>query len=233
MTELSIVLATYNEAANIAELITRIEPFVQDIDTEIIVVDDNSPDHTAQVANKVGKQYGNVRVLVRTKERGLASALIRGFEESKGDYILCMDCDLAHDPKHLPEMLALLKSNEADFVIGSRYIKGAKVVGKPFIKNAASRVAQFIASLVIGLNVKDATNNFRLFRREVYESVKDHLHPDGNVMIMELAYRAQRKGYMIKELPILYREREHGETKLKLLPEIKRFMKAIWRMRFG
>ncbi len=233
MVELSVVLATYNEKENIGVLIDALQEHVKGIDTEIIVVDDNSPDDTAKVAEEANKRHGNVRVIVRKDARGLATALLRGFEESKGTYILTMDSDLAHDPKIVPAMIALLRNKEADFVIGSRYVRGSKVMGKPFIKALASWVAQGIAMLWLGMRVKDASNNFRMFPNALYQRVKDDLHPDGNVMLMEFVHRAAQQGYRIKELPTLYYERSKGATKLRLGKETARFIKNMWRLRFG
>ena len=233
MPELSVVLATYNEEENIGIIIDKLQEHIQGIDTEIIVVDDNSPDKTAFVAEEANKKYGNVRVIVRKDERGLATALLRGFDESNGKYILTMDADLAHDPKHVPYMISLLRNKEADFVIGSRYVKGSKVIGKPFSKAFASWVGQFAALVWLGLKVKDTSNNFRMFPKAIYEEVKPALHPDGNnVMLMEFIYRVSNKGYKISEFPTIYQERIHGTTKLKLGKEITRFVKNIWRMRF-
>jgi dolichol-phosphate mannosyltransferase len=233
MVELSVVLATFNEHNNISVLIDALQEQLKGVDAEIIVVDDNSPDKTAEVAEKAGKKYGNVRVIVRKNESGLSTALLRGFEESKGRYILTMDSDLAHDPKVVPRMLSALRNNETDFVIGSRYVKGSTVVGKPFIKSAASRVAQWIALLWLGMAVKDTTNNFRMFPRTMYNDLKGELNPDGNnIMLMEFVYRAAKHGYRIKELPTVYHERTKGVTKLRLGKEIARFAKNIWRIRF-
>jgi dolichol-phosphate mannosyltransferase len=233
MAELSVVLATLNEEENIGVLLHALEPHLDGIDAEIIVVDDNSRDRTAAIAEEANRRYGNVRTIVRKNERGLASALLRGFQESSGDYILTMDGDLAHDPKFVPELFRLVKSGEADLAIGSRYVRGSRVVGKPIVKSAASRFGQFVALVWLGTHVKDNTNNFRVFSRALYESIRDELTPSAeNIMLVEFVYRASKKGYRIVEIPTSYFERTRGVTKLKLGKMVAAFIKTAWMIRF-
>jgi len=230
--EISLIIATYNEADNVGLLIDKLQEHTKDLDCEYIVVDDNSPDGTADVVRASGKKYGNVRVIVRTNERGLASALIRGFNEAKGKYIFECDADLSHDPKHFPQMLSLIKEGKADFIIGSRYMKGAKMIGKPWIKLLASRVAQVITWCILWIFVSDMTNNFRMWKREVFDSIKDKMKVEGNAMLIEFVYRAKKAGYTIYEIPTIFKERERGQTKLSLPLETWRFIKAMLKIRF-
>ncbi len=233
MPELSVVLATFNEEENIGVLIEALQPQLSGIDAEILVIDDDSADRTVAMAEEANRRYGNVRTVVRKNERGLASALLRGFEESSGDYILTMDGDLAHDPKFVPELFRLVKHGEADLAIGSRYISGSTVVGKPLINSAASRLGQLVARVWLGTRVKDTTNNFRVFSRSLYEAIRHDLTPSAeNIMLVEFVYRATRKGYRIKEIPTSYRERTRGATKLRLGKMITAFIRTAWVIRF-
>lgn len=231
--KLSIILPTYNEKRNIKKLIPIIEDVIKEINAEIIVVDDNSPDGTADLANELNKKYKNIRVIIRKKNRGLAPSLIDGFNASKAKFIAVMDSDLCHDPKLLPDMIGYLEEKKADIVVGSRYIQGSVVEGKPAVKAAASRFAQLIANLILGLNIKDTTNNFRVFRREVYEKVRNNLHPTGNIMLTEFLYLAHRKEFKIKEIPIKYIEKRKDKTRLSLFKETTRFMITIMKIRFN
>ena len=142
-----------------------------------------------------------------------------------------MDADLAHDPKHLPEMLEILEKNKADFVIGSRYIKDAQFTGKPFMNKLASLVGQMLIKIILGVTAKDTSNNYRIFRREIWERIKNNLHPEGNIMITEIVYLAQKNNFRIIEIPIEYVERRVGKSKLSILQETKSFFKNIYRIK--
>jgi len=229
---LSVVIPTYNEINNITVLIKRLEAVFKQhkLDAEIIVVDDNSPDGTAQASIKLNKQYKNIITIIRKENRGFAKSLFRGLKEAKGKYVLCMDADLVHDPSEIPDMLELM--NRYDIVIGSRYLKDS-VIKRPMFRNIVSMVGQYIQRMVMGVKVLDTTNNFRLFKREVFKTLMKKLHTDGNVMLFEFVYLAARKGYKIKEIPINYLERTDGVSKLSATREGFYFIMRIIRLKLS
>src|SRR3989344_9598169 len=177
--KLSIVIPTYNEEGNIKTLVEKTSKILKSIPIsfELIVVDDNSKDKTRSIIRELQKTNPEITLIERDNERGLATALIRGYNASQGRYLGAMDADLAHNPKYLPEMIEILDSDKADFVIGSRYVKGAKFKGKPLLNRMASLLGQFLIKIILGLRVKDTSNNYRVFKREIWEKIKDRLHP--------------------------------------------------------
>lgn len=233
--KLSIVIPTYNEEENIEKLLRSTHLVLKDcsISHELIIVDDRSNDQTRAIVQKLQKEMPAITLIARDNERGLASALVRGHESSHGTYLGSIDADLAHDPKHLPEMLNILENGEADFVIGSRYVKGAQFIGKPFMNKLASLVGQVLIKIILGIATKDTSNNYRLFRREIWEEIKDKLHPEGNIMITEIVYLAQKRGFRVKEIPIQYIERREGKSKLSIWKETKQFFKNISKIKLG
>jgi len=233
MIKISIILPTYNEKENIGVLIPSIEEVITNINTEIIVVDDSSPDGTAALANDINKKYNNIRVILRKKNKGFAPSLLKGFDCSRGEFIATMDADLCHDPKVLPKMVGYLENKTADIVIGSRYVHGSVSKGKPIIKKMASKSAQGIANFILGLKIKDTTNNFRVFRKEVYEAIKDDLHPTGNVLLTEFLYNAHKKKFKIKEIPIHFIEKRKDKTRMNLFKEVFNFVKTITKIKLN
>ncbi|MBI2136967.1 polyprenol monophosphomannose synthase [Candidatus Woesearchaeota archaeon] len=223
---LSIVLPTYNESGNIEILIPKIEETLakHKVAGEIIVVDDDSPDGTAEVARKFNAGYGNVIVEVRKGERGIAGAWMRGYSIAKGKYVATMDADLCHSPEDLMRMVARL--GDCDFVIGSRYMAGSGGMqqDKTFIQLLASRVAQRISRFLIGLHFTDPTHSFRVFRREVFDAVKGNVRSQGNYFLAEFLFYAVRRGFRVAEVPIAYGKRGYGKTKLNVWLEGLRFL---------
>lgn len=224
--DLSIVLPTYNERENIELVIPEIEQSLKKhkVSAEIIVVDDDSPDGTAEAARNLNKKYGNIAVEVRKGARGIAFAWLRGYEMARGKYIATMDADLCHSPEDLMKMYAKLPGY--DLVIGSRHMPGSGGMGqdKTFIQLLASRVARRISSVLIGLHFTDPTHSFRVFRREVFYAVKDKVRSQGNYFLAEFLFYAVRKGYKVAEVPITYRKRAYGRTKLNVWFEGIRFI---------
>jgi len=233
--ELSIVFLTYNEEKNISLILTQTYQVLKRIGIthEFIVVDDASTDRTRAETRQLQGTIPGIRLVERDTERGVATAMVRGYNESRGTYLGTLDADLAHDPEYLPGMIRLLKSGKADFVIGSRYLPGARFIGKPFLNKVASVVGQWVVRIFLRLPVKDTSNNYRIFRREVWETIKNRLHPDGNVMLTEIVYRAHQKGFRIVEIPTLYEERRFGRSKLSVARESYRFFKNILRVKWG
>jgi len=233
--KLSLILPTYNEEGSIEKLLRTTHEVLQknEISHELIIVDDGSKDRTRAIIQKLQQEIPEVVLIPRDNERGLASALVRGYNSAHGIYLGSMDTDLAHDPKHLPEMLDILDYNKADFVIGSRYVKGASFKGKPLINKMASIVGQIVIKTLLGVTVKDTSNNYRIFKRAIWETIKNKLHPDGNIMITEIVYLAQKNNFRITEIPIAYVERREGKSKLSIIKETARFFKNIFRIKFG
>jgi len=202
----SIILATYNECENIADMLHAILTAVPD-PLEIIVVDDNSPDQTWKIAMEFGD--GRVKVIRRMNTRGLASAINRGIIESRGDFIGWMDSDMCHPPSMLPTMLKALQS--CDAVIGSRYIEGGKDSRDPS-RVLSSRLVNRLAGLVLGQGIHDYDSGFILMHRSVLDSVS--LNPSGyGAYFIEFMYACRRKGLKVVEIPYTFTERQKGISK--------------------
>ena len=231
--KLSIVIPTYNEEGNIEQLLKLIREVLlsESISHELIIVDDSSKDKTREIIRTLQKNIPEIVLIERNNERGLATALVRGYNEARGFYLGSMDADLAHDPKYLPAMIHILDKKEADFVIGSRYVQGAKFEGKPIINKLASIMGQLLIKTLLGIKIKDTSNNYRVFRKEIWKRIKDKLHPEGNIMITEIAYLAEKNNFKIKEIPIVYIERRLGKSKLSVAKETSKFFKNIWKIK--
>lgn len=231
----SIIIPTFNEEKNIVELLDRIHAVLPPagIPYECIVVDDGSSDATRALVRSRAEGGRPVQLIARDTERGLASAMIAGYRAARGPYLAAMDADLAHDPAYLPEMIRFLDDGRADMVIGSRYLPGSRFEGKPFMNKLASIVGQTLIQIILGVTVRDTSNNFRVFRRQVWEAIKHALHPDGNIMLTEIVYQAGKRGFRIVEIPIVYTERRHGKSKLSIAKETMRFFKNIRKIKRG
>ena len=231
--KISIVIPTYNEESNIPTLLQKTHAILKNSGQghELIVVDDGSKDSTRTKISELQKIIPEIILIERDTERGLASAMIRGYNEAHGEFLGAMDADLAHDPKHLPEMINLLENNQTDFVIGSRYLPESRFEGKPLLNKITSLVGQFLVRIILRIKIKDTSNNYRIFRRAVWNTIKNKLHPDGNIMLTEIVYLATKNNFIIKEIPIMYRERRAGKSKLNILKETTRFFKNIIRIK--
>ena len=130
-------------------------------------------------------------------------------------------------------MIQLLENGGADFVIGSRYLPGSRFEGKPLINKITSIIGQLVVKLLLNIQVTDTSNNYRIFKKEIWEKIKNKLHPEGNIMITEIVYLAEKNGFRIKEIPIVYIERRHGKSKLSVFKETLRFFKNIWKIKSG
>ena len=224
---ISVVLPTYNEKENIVTLIQDVESLLNKykLGFEIVLVDDNSPDGTADVVRKLNQKYRNIRVFVREKKLGIGSAHMFGYKKVKGDIVIAMDTDLSHNPK---QMLAMIdKINEGyDMVIGSRHMKGAyyeKNTPETRKKFIASRLGNMITTFISDVPIHDFTNGYRAIRKEVIDDVKTK--STGNSFLMEFIVKAHRKGYRVTEVPVTFRDRKFGKSKLKLGEEsVKYFM---------
>lgn len=232
---ISIIIPTFNEERNIILLLEKTHNILDaaHISHEMIVVDDGSSDRTRAHVRELCRTIPEVRLIERDNERGLASAMVTGYRAAAGAYLGSMDADLAHDPAYLPDMIRILEQHEADVVIGSRYQPGSRFEGKPFIHKMASIVGQRLIRILLGVTARDTSNNYRVFRRDVWERIQEHLHPDGNIMLTEIIYQAQKEGFRIREIPIIYTERRDGKSKLSIVKETIRFFKNIKKIKYG
>jgi dolichol-phosphate mannosyltransferase len=210
-----VIIPTYLEAENIAEMLWQIRGTVPHVD--ILVVDDSSPDGTADIAKAAAEELDQIDVLVRPDKAGLGGAYRAGFEHAfDHDYevVVQMDADFSHDPASLPDLLAEVDSG-ADIAIGSRYVKGGVIPHWPVLRRLLSRVGNFYASTVLGLGVRDATAGFRAYRADVLRSIETGAtKATGYGFQLELSYRAQRLGADIVEVPITFNDRVRGVSKM-------------------
>lgn len=232
MVKTIVVLPTYNEAENLPQMVGEI--FSLGIEgLEIIVVDDNSPDGTGQIAEELASRHpGRLRVIHQPGKLGLGSAYLRGFEEALArgaDYIVQMDVDFSHSPSCLPLFLEKMKS--CDLVIGSRYVEGGKVDERWSIwRRLLSRGGNLYARLVTGLSVQDTTSGFRCYRRKVLEDLPP-IGSEGYAFQIEIAYLCQKKGYRLCELPIYFEDRALGRSKMSPAIILEAFWR-VWQMRW-
>jgi dolichol-phosphate mannosyltransferase len=187
------------------------------LDYEILFVDDNSPDETAARVAELQKQGAPVRIIVRRDERGLCSAILRGFREARGDLLLCMDADLSHPPEAIPDMVQAQKQHQADMVIGSRHVAGGKTEeGWGLFRWLNSRVAGLLARPLTA--VRDAMTGFFVMPRPVFERAKD-LNPIGYKFALELIIKCPCRN--VVEIPIFFADRQRGESKLSLAEQAR------------
>lgn len=217
MPKISVILPTYNERENIKDLIAAILENSPN-PTEIIVVDDNSPDETWKVVEKIEKEKKNVKLIRRLNEKGLASALADGIALSTGDILVWMDCDFSHPPKLLPQLVKALEN--CDISIASRFMKGGGMLYS-FKRIFASRLINFFANIVLGFSIKDYTSGYPVVKRKVFDEVRispllgesrGYLLAYGEYFISFL-YRAKKKGFKITEIPYIYIPRKKGKSK--------------------
>jgi len=203
----SLIIPTYNEAENIPILLDKVTSVLEGLDFEIIVVDDNSPDKTYEIVAKYHARDPRVRCIVRRSERGLSSAVIAGFLRARGNVLGVMDADLSHDPRILPKLINACE-NEYDLAVGVR----SSVVGWPLSRKLISRGAKFLAKLFLNVELSDPMSGYFVLKREVFERVKDKLNPIGYKILLEIYARA--RPLRILEVPFVFTDRIHGESKL-------------------
>lgn len=211
---ITIVIPTFNEAKNLERLVEKI--FSLHPAFHIIVVDDNSPDGTGSIADALSRRHPLLHVIHRPCQSGLGSAYIEGFKSAlreNADLILEMDADFSHDPCYIARLVEA--SKKADLVIGSRYINGVRVEGWRFRRLLLSKFANIFVSFVLVKPVWDFTAGFRCYRRTVLETIDlDRISSDGYAFQIELIYLTYKHGFKICEVPIIFREREHGYSKI-------------------
>lgn len=209
--EVSIVVPTYNERDNVQPLVDGLRNALDGTwNYEVIVVDDSSPDGTAELVRQLAEWDPRIRLIQRPQKLGLGSAVVDGFRMATGDYWVMMDADLSHRPDDLPGLLNTL--SEADIVVGSRYIPGGDVMNWPLHRRLVSRGASAVARFLAGLSVRDATSGFAAFRRETVEPILPTLDPRGFKLLLEILAKCPRS--VVKEEPILFVNRQRGRSKL-------------------
>ncbi len=226
-----VVLPTFNEAENLVQLIPQILALPGEL--TVVVVDDNSPDGTGELAERFSVDFpGRVAVLHRPAKLGLGTAYLAGYRrafELGAEFILTMDADFSHSPRRIPELLALREA--ADLVIGSRYVAGGRMEA-PAARRVLSATANLIAQTALGLKARDVTAGFRLYRREALESLPlDRIFSSGYSFLIEMLYLVERRGWRVRESPIVYRDRQWGRSKISER-EIYRAMYTVARLAF-
>jgi dolichol-phosphate mannosyltransferase len=225
-----LVLPTYNEAENLERIVRAALPELASAtpDHHILVVDDGSPDGTGQIADRLAEEFEQVEVLHRTAKEGLGRAYLAGFERalaSGADLVLEMDSDFSHDPRDLPRLIAA--AEDADLVLGSRYVPGGGVTDWGLFRRMLSRGGSWYARVVLRVPVRDLTGGFKCFRRRTLEGIEYRdTHADGYGFQIELTYRAIRAGFRVKEVPIVFRDRMEGTSKMNARIAVE----AVWKV---
>ena len=233
MNEALIIIPTYNESENLKSLADQVLTALPSAD--LLIVDDNSPDGTGQLADELAAHNPRVHVLHRSGKLGLGTAYIAGFRYalSKGyEHIFEMDADFSHDPVYLPALLGAAKDG-AGVVIGSRRVPGGGTENWGLSRQLISAGGSLYARTILGLGVRDLTSGFKCFRREVLAAIDlDAVHSNGYSFQIEMTYRAVRKGFSVAEVPIIFIDRRAGQSKMssKIFAEA---MGMVWRLRFA
>jgi dolichol-phosphate mannosyltransferase len=226
-----VCIPTYNEADNlepITQAVLKAEPRV-----DILVVDDNSPDGTGKIADTLAAKEPRIRVLHREKKEGLGRAYLAAFRWALAEgytYIIEMDADFSHDPRYLPGLLDAAEAG-ADLVLGSRYVTGGGTVNWGIGRQVLSRGGSLYARTILGVGIHDLTGGFKCFHRRVLETLElDEVKSTGYAFQIELTYRTLKKGFTVRELPIVFEDRRVGQSKMSR----KIFLEAltmVWKLR--
>jgi dolichol-phosphate mannosyltransferase len=209
-----IIIPTYNEIENLRPLLEEIFSYAPE--TDVLIVDDNSPDGTGKLADEIHNENARVKVLHRPGKQGLGTAYIDGFKyaiEYAYDAAFEMDADFSHDPRYLPDFLEAIES--ADLVIGSRYVAGGGTPNWSILRRLISGGGNIFARIVLGIPIHDCTAGYRCYRRMVLESIDlDTIQSQGYAFQIELAYRVRKQGFKIVETPIIFLDRRVGKSKM-------------------
>jgi dolichol-phosphate mannosyltransferase len=225
-----LILPTYNEAENIEPLVRSVLPRLEEtgLPHTILVVDDGSPDGTGEIADRLAAELPPVRVLHRARKQGLGRAYLAGFEmalDAGAELVMEMDADFSHDPADVPRLIAA--AGAADLVLGSRYAAGGGVENWGLPRRLLSRGGCAYARVLLGIPVRDLTGGFKCFNRQVLEAIDlTDVHAGGYAFQIELTYRAVRAGFRVAEVPILFRERREGASKMTARVALE----AVWKV---
>jgi dolichol-phosphate mannosyltransferase len=225
-----LILPTYNEAVNVEPFVRAVLPELAEVAPEhrILIVDDNSPDGTGRIADSLASELDAVEVLHRPQKEGLGVAYLAGFRHALAagaELLLEMDSDFSHSPADVPRLIKA--AEDTDLVLGSRYVPGGGVTDWGLVRRTLSRGGSLYARLVLRVKVHDLTGGFKCFRREVLEALDlDSIHAEGYGFQIELTYRALRAGFRVKEIPIVFRERQAGLSKMTA----RIALEAVWKV---
>ena len=211
-----IVIPTYNEANNIEKLLDQILSL--QLELQIIVVDDSSQDGTADIVEDVSRNYNNIHLIRRNYRRSFGESYKEGFELAfnlQPEYIIQMDADLSHPPEFIPDFLAQIQ--KYDLIIGSRYADGIRILNWSIKRLILSLFANRYIKVLLGLPFEDCTSGFRCWKSEALKNIRmNHIASNGYAFLVEMAFIAYKSGYNIKEIPIIFVERENGDSKMSL-----------------
>jgi len=233
MEKILVIIPTYNEAENITTIISEVIG-LNIADLCVLVVDDNSPDNTGDIVEKIAKEDSRVRLMRRPQKTGLGTAYVSGFKyaiENGFDLVFEMDADRSHNPADIPKFLDQMA--DYDLVIGSRYVKGVNVINWPLSRLLLSLGANWYTRSVTRLPIHDCTSGFKCFRKEVLENILvNNISSDGYSFQIEMTYKAWRRGFRILEIPIIFVDREKGVSKMshRVMHEA---MWMVWKLRIG
>jgi dolichol-phosphate mannosyltransferase len=220
----TVCLPTYNERENVERMVRALSEH----GVRILVIDDNSPDGTGEIADRLASELDHVDVLHRERKEGLGPAYIAGFRQAlagDAELILEMDCDFSHDPVDVPRLIAA--ADGADLVLGSRYVEGGSVANWGQLRRFVSAGGSTYARLILGVPVRDLTGGFKCFRRNVLESIDlETITAKGYAFQIETTYRALQAGFRVRELPIRFVDREEGGSKMSR----RIVLEAVWRV---
>jgi len=214
--QVGVILPTYCEAPNIEGLIGEVEDL--GLDASILVIDDSSPDKTAEHVRRMQKEYGNVLLCVRSEKLGLGTAISDGFKiylsmKPKPGYVVTMDADCSHDPKTIPQLLSRVQTG-CGIAVGSRYCVGGRTAGWSLSRKMVSRTANVLAKSVLGLRLHDCTSGFRCYSTEFLKVAIGSLHSQTYEIQIETVRQALSRGFSVAEVPILFKNRKRGKSKL-------------------
>jgi dolichol-phosphate mannosyltransferase len=220
----TVCLPTYNERENLERLVRRLGEH----GVSVLVIDDNSPDGTGEIADRLAAELDFVSVLHRERKEGLGPAYLAGFRRALAegaDVILEMDCDFSHKPDDVPRLIAA--TGEADFALGSRYVRGGGTANWGLVRRFISRAGSLYAQVILGVRVRDLTGGFKAYRRAVVEALPlDEIDSKGYAFQIETTYRALRKGFTVREVPIVFVDRVEGGSKMSG----SIVLEAIWKV---
>jgi dolichol-phosphate mannosyltransferase len=221
----TVCLPTYNEKENLERMVRALV----ERGVRVLVIDDNSPDGTGEIADRLAAELDAVSVLHRMRKEGLGPAYIAGFKQALAtdtELILEMDCDFSHDPDDVPRLMAAVESG-ADLALGSRYVRGGGVRNWSALRRFISRGGSLYAQLLLGLRIRDLTGGFKCYRRAVLEALPlDEIHSKGYAFQIETTYRALRKGFRVVEVPITFADRVEGGSKMSKAIVLE----AVWKV---
>jgi len=215
--DIGILLPTYREEENISKLIESIEDLK--LRASILVIDDSSPDNTAQIVKEKQSKYKNILLCIRPKKSGLGTAITDGFKyflslAEPPKYVITMDADYSHNPQDIPQLLSKMHECDCAIVIGSRYVKGGKIEGWPFTRKIISQTANSIARFSLGLKLHDCTSGFRCYSTKFLNIAISNLHSHTYEIQIETIRQASLRNFNVKETPVLFVNRKIGKSKL-------------------